>query len=204
MSEKNKLIYTEKYTTWNRDEILSEVKDKLTRYRYEHVLRVETCAIALAEEYGADVELCSLAAILHDYAKDIKRNKIEKLIEKGFLNEVLLPYGSQIWHGPAGAHYAKHKFGVTHEDVLNAISQHTIGGQEMSLVSKILFVADYIESGRAFKGVEEARRLAKKDLDRAVYYKIKQTLIQLVKANRLIYPETLAVYNAWVKKGEDE
>ena len=74
----------------------------------------------------------------------------------------------------------------------------------MSLVSKILFVADYIESGRAFKGVEEARRLAKKDLDRAVYYKIKQTLIQLVKANRLIYPETLAVYNAWVKKGEDE
>ena len=184
--------------------MLAKVKEKVTTPRYEHILRVEACAISLAEKYDADVELCSIAAILHDYAKDIKRKKIEKLIEKGFLDKELLRYGNQIWHGPAGAYYAKKTFEITHEDVLAAISEHTIGGQSMSLVSKILFVADYIESGRQFKCVEQARRLAKKDLDQAVYYKIKQTLIHLMKVDRLIYPETLAIYNAWVKKGEDD
>src|SRR5699024_88986 len=110
---------------------------------------------------------------------------------------------SQIWHGPAGAYYAKETFGVTNQEVLDAIYQHTIGGEQMSLVSKIVFIADYIENGRDFPGVSEARELANQDLDAAVIYKIKQTLKHLVDREERIYPGTLTVYNQWMQKMED-
>jgi len=87
--------------------------------------------------------------------------------------------------------------------VLDAIYQHTIGGEQMSLVSKIVFIADYIENGRAFPGGSEARELANQDLDAAVIYKIKQTLKHLVDREERIYPGTLTVYNQWMQKMED-
>lgn len=70
----------------------------------------------------------------------------------------------------------------------------------MTLDQKILFIADYIEPGRDFKGVEQARDLAKTDLDAAVDFKIKKSIVHLVESGRQVYPETIAIYNDWVKK----
>lgn len=194
------MLYSNHYTGWSREAILKEVQTKITPARYEHILRVESCAIALAEKYGADKEACSLAAILHDYAKDVDKDTIKRLVDNGDLQAELLEYGSQIWHGPAGSYYAEKTFGIVDAAILSAISQHTIGGREMTLLSKILFIADYVEEGRTFPGVEEARELAFEDLNQAVIYKITQTLIHLVQKRVKIYPETLFVYNAWINK----
>lgn len=194
------MLYSNHYTGWSREAILKEVQTKITPARYGHILRVESCAIALAEKYGADKEACSLAAILHDYAKDVDKDTIKRLVDNGNLQAELLEYGSQIWHGPAGSYYAEKTFGIVDAAILSAISQHTIGGREMTLLSKILFIADYIEEGRTFPGVEEARELAFEDLNQAVIYKITQTLIHLVQKRVKIYPETLFVYNAWINK----
>lgn len=194
------MLYSNHYTGWSREAILKEVQSKITPARYEHILRVESCAIALAEKYGADKEACSLAAILHDYAKDVDKDTIKRLVDNGDLQAELLEYGSQIWHGPAGSYYAEKTFGIVDAAILSAISQHTIGGREMTLLSKILFIADYVEEGRTFPGVEEARELAFEDLNQAVIYKITQTLIHLVQKRVKIYPETLFVYNAWINK----
>ncbi|AZP05075.1 bis(5'-nucleosyl)-tetraphosphatase (symmetrical) YqeK [Jeotgalibaca ciconiae] len=199
MNDKN-MLYSNHYTGWSREAILKEVQTKITPARYEHILRVESCAIALAEKYGADKEACSLAAILHDYAKDVDKDTIKRLVDNGDLQAELLEYGSQIWHGPAGSYYAEKTFGIVDAAILSAISQHTIGGREMTLLSKILFIADYVEEGRTFPGVEEARELAFEDLNQAVIYKITQTLIHLVQKRVKIYPETLFVYNAWINK----
>lgn len=194
------MLYSNHYTGWSREAILKEVQTKITPARYEHILRVESCAIALAEKYGADKEACSLAAILHDYAKDVDKDTIKRLVDNGDLQAELLEYGSQIWHGPAGSYYAEKTFGIVDAAILSAISQHTIGGREMTLLSKILFIADYVEEGRTFPGVEEARELAFEDLNQAVIYKITQTLVHLVQKRVKIYPETLFVYNAWINK----
>ncbi|WP_198031406.1 bis(5'-nucleosyl)-tetraphosphatase (symmetrical) YqeK [Jeotgalibaca sp. PTS2502] len=195
-----KLLYSNRYTTWTRDAILEAVKSRVTEARYEHILRVEETAIRLADHYSAETEAASLASILHDYAKDIPRADIEVLVDQGHLPPELLDFGSQIWHGPAAAYYAQTLFGIQDQSILDAIAQHTIGGQMMPLVSQIVFIADYIEPGRQFPGVEEARRLADQTLESAVVYKIKQTLLYLIKKEIVIYPETFHVYNKWMGK----
>ncbi len=195
-----KPLYSNRYTTWTRDAILEAVKRNVTEARYEHILRVEETAIRLADHYGAETEAASLASILHDYAKDIPRADIEVLVDQGDLPRELLDFGSQIWHGPAAAYYAQTTFGIHDQSILDAIAQHTIGGQMMPLVSQIVFIADYIEPGRQFPGVEEARRLADQTLESAVVYKIKQTLLYLIQKEIVIYPETFHVYNKWMGK----
>ena len=186
------------YTSWERADILKELKKQVKKTRFEHILRVEEKALELAEKYHADKEACQLAALLHDYAKDLDVKEVKKLQKEAHIDDEMLAYGSNVWHGPMAAYFAKEKFGITNPEILMAISQHTTGGREMSLVGKILFIADYIEEGRKFPGVKKARRLADKNIDRAVRYKVIQTLLHLVENEKKIYPETLEVYNQWV------
>ena len=194
---------TNMYTKWDRAALLEEVSLSVKKARFAHILRVEAKAIELAHKYAGDVESCQLAALLHDYAKDMPRSEVVKIQQAAHIDAEMLAFGSQIWHGPAGAYYAKETFGVTNQEVLDAIYQHTIGGEQMSLVSKIVFIADYIENGRDFPGVSEARELANQDLDAAGIYKINQTLKHLVDRAERISPGTLTVYNQWMQKMED-
>nr|WP_321293354.1 bis(5'-nucleosyl)-tetraphosphatase (symmetrical) YqeK [uncultured Trichococcus sp.] len=197
---KTELAYTGSYTEWTREAILAEAEKQMKPSRFQHVQRVEACSIELAEKYGAPVEACSLAALLHDFAKEHDPKSMKAIILSQGLDREMTDFGSEIMHGPVGAYYAETVFGITDEAILDAIRQHTIGGETMTLIGKVLFVADYIESGRSFKGVDEARRLAAISLDEAAYFKIKKTIIHLVKKELPIYPGTIYVYNSWVQR----
>jgi predicted HD superfamily hydrolase involved in NAD metabolism len=197
---KTELAYTGVYTDWTREAILAEVEKQMRPSRFQHVLRVEACSIKLAEQYGASVEACSLAALLHDFAKEHDVESMKAIVLSEGMDSEMSGYGSEIMHGPAGAYYAETVFGIKDEAILDAIRQHTIGGETMTLIGKVLFIADYIESGRAFKGVDEARRLAEISLDEAAYYKIEKTIIHLVKKELPIYPGTIYVYNSWIQR----
>ena len=194
------LAYTGIYTDWTREAILAEVEKQMKPSRFQHVLRVEACSIHLAEKYGASVEACSLAALLHDYAKEHAAESMKEIVLSEGMESEMTGYGSEIMHGPVGAYYAETVFGIKDEAILDAIRQHTIGGETMTLIGKVLFIADYIESGRAFKGVDEARRLAEDSLDEAAYFKIEKTIIHLVKKELPIYPGTIYVYNSWIQR----
>lgn len=194
------LAYTGIYTDWTREAILAEVEKQMKPSRFQHVLRVEACSIQLAEKYGASVEACSLAALLHDYAKEHAAESMKEIVLSEGMESEMTGYGSEIMHGPVGAYYAETVFGIKDEAILDAIRQHTIGGETMTLIGKVLFIADYIESGRAFKGVDEARRLAEDSLDEAAYFKIEKTIIHLVKKELPIYPGTIYVYNSWIQR----
>ena len=200
MRTKTELVYTGRYTDWTREAILAEVEKQMKPSRFQHVLRVEDCAVELAEKYGASVEACSLAALLHDYAKEHDAQSMKAILLSQGMDSEMTDYGSEIMHGPVGAYYAETVFGITDGAILDAIRQHTIGGETMTLIGKILFIADYIESGRSFKGVDEARRLAEISLDEAAYFKIEKTIIHLVKKGLSIYPGTIYVYNSWVQR----
>lgn len=145
-----------------REQALIKVKNQLTEHRYQHTLGVMETAIKLAELYGADVKKAELAAIFHDYAKFRPKDEMRQIIlTEGFPAD-LIDYNGELWHAPVGAFLVEKEAGVSDPDVLNAIRWHTSGRPGMTILEKVIYLADYIEPGRHFPGVDEVRALAKK------------------------------------------
>ncbi|KAF1302848.1 bis(5'-nucleosyl)-tetraphosphatase (symmetrical) YqeK [Candidatus Enterococcus willemsii] len=191
---------SEIYTELDRELLIQKVQMQMSEKRFRHVLGVEEAAIALAGKYGASIEKASIAALVHDYAKERPDEEFQQTIRKEGFDLDLLHWGNEIWHGLVGANLVQRELGIDDEEILQAMRVHTTGAAEMSLLDKIIYVADYIEPGRNFPGVEQARELAIVDLDAAVAYETKHTLAYLVEKEVPIYPKTLETYNKWVAK----
>lgn len=187
-----------------RHEALEIVKKQLTEHRYQHTLGVMETAISLAKRYGADEKKAELAAIFHDYAKFRPKEEMKRIILEQNMPNDLFAYNTELWHAPVGAYLVQTEAGIHDEEILNAIRYHTSGRSDMTLLEKIVYVADYIEPGRIFPGVEEVRELAQHDLDEALIQALKNTIQFLLKKNQPIYPATIDTYNALImkKKGE--
>ena len=178
-----------------RDKALSIVEKQLTVSRYEHTVRVMDTALQLADIYQIDKKKAELAAIFHDYAKYRDREEMKRWIIKERLPHDLLVYHPELWHGPVGAILVEQEVGIDDFDILNAIRWHTTGKQNMSMLEKVIFIADYIEPGRDFPGVEEVRKMAYSDIDHACWMAAKNTIEFLMKKNQPIYPGTFQLYN---------
>jgi predicted HD superfamily hydrolase involved in NAD metabolism len=194
------MTWTETYDAKQREWLLQEVQMHMSERRFKHVLGVEETAIALAGKYGASKVKASIAALTHDYAKERPDDEFQLIIQRDDYDLNLLHYGNAIWHGLVGASMVQRELKIEDEEILQAIRVHTTGAAEMSLLDKIIYVADYIEPGRNFPGVQEARELALVDLDMAVAYETKHTLLHLIEQEQKIYPKTLETYNHWVVK----
>ncbi|MED3648157.1 bis(5'-nucleosyl)-tetraphosphatase (symmetrical) YqeK [Halalkalibacterium halodurans] len=179
----------------NRGKALQLVKPHLTEHRYQHTIGVMETAIDLAKLYGADQQKAELAAIFHDYAKFRDKNEMRTLIREKLSQQDILFYGDELLHAACGAYYVREEVGIEDEDVLQAIRFHTTGRPNMSLLEKIIFLADYIEPNRQFPGVEKVRTQAKTDLNGAIISSLVNTITFLLKKNQPIYPDTLATYN---------
>ncbi|MHC5267959.1 bis(5'-nucleosyl)-tetraphosphatase (symmetrical) YqeK [Enterococcus sp. LJL98] len=187
-------------TKETRIQLMQKVQMQMSEVRFKHVLGVEQTAVALAEKYGCSVKKASIAALVHDYAKERSDDEFRSLIEEKNFDPALLQWGNAIWHGIIGAYLVEHELGIQDEEILQAVRVHTTGAKEMSVLDKILYVADYIEPGRTFPGVAKARTLAEVDLDQAVAYETQQTLLYLIERKYPIYPKTIETYNRWVTK----
>lgn len=192
--------YSDKYTAMDREALMQAVQMRMSERRFKHVLGVEETAVALAERFGESPEKASIAALTHDYAKERSDEEFQLAIEQGdYENKTeLLKYDNAIWHGLVGADFVARELEIADEEILNAIRLHTTGAAEMTLLDKIIYVADYIEPGRIFPGVEDARVIAFSDLDQAVAFETKHTLAHLVEAENPVYPKTIETYNRWV------
>lgn len=179
----------------NRNEALALVKVQLTEKRYVHTLGVAETAVELAIRYGADVEKAELAAIFHDYAKFRSKQEMKQIIIDQNMNQNLLDFQSELWHAPVGAYLVEQEAGITDREILNAIAYHTSGRIGMTLLEKVVYLADYIEPGRSFSGVDEVRELAEKSLDKALLKTVKNTIKFLMKKKQAIYPDTFHMYN---------
>jgi predicted HD superfamily hydrolase involved in NAD metabolism len=122
----------------------------------------------------------------------------EIIVSQGFPTD-LLDYNSELWHAPAGAYLVQKEAGITDSDVLDAIRFHTSGRPGMTLLEKIIYLADYIEPGRHFPGVDEVRDMAKENLDRALLKAVQNTILFLMKKNQTVYPDSFYTYNDLVK-----
>ncbi|MCM3237074.1 bis(5'-nucleosyl)-tetraphosphatase (symmetrical) YqeK [Heyndrickxia oleronia] len=185
-----------------RNKALEIVAKQLTEKRYTHTLGVMETAIDLAILYEADEKKAELAAIFHDYAKFRPLEEMKKIIIEQKFDPLLLQYNPELWHAPVGAYLIQEEVGIKDVEIINAVRYHTSGRMNMTLLEKIIYLADYIEPGRQFPGVEEARKLAKKDLDEALIYSVKNTIIFLMNKNQAVYPDTFTFYNDLVMKKE--
>ncbi|MEC0664643.1 bis(5'-nucleosyl)-tetraphosphatase (symmetrical) YqeK [Priestia flexa] len=185
----------------NQSEALAVVREQLTERRYIHTLGVMETAVKLAERYDVDIKKAELAAIFHDYAKFRPKEEMKAIIINESMSVHLLEANTELWHAPVGAFLVEKEVGLTDEDILNAIRYHTSGRPGMSSLEKVIYVADYIEPGRNFPGVEEVRELAEQDLDKALLQALKNTISFLISKNQRVFPDTLYTYNELVLGG---
>ncbi|WP_042345772.1 bis(5'-nucleosyl)-tetraphosphatase (symmetrical) YqeK [Bacillus massiliigorillae] len=183
-----------------RDQALAIVKEQLTEKRYVHTIGVADTAVKLAERYGANVEKAELAGIFHDYAKFRPKEEMRQIIVEQQMAKELLSFHHELWHAPVGAYLVQKEAGIQDKEVLSAILYHTTGRAQMTKLEKIVFLADYIEPGRKFPGVDDVRQIAKKDLDEAVVAALRNTINFLMSKNATIYPDTVYAYNDLVQK----
>lgn len=184
------------------DDIKNEIKLTLSQKRFEHSLNVELEAIKLAEIYGSDVQKARVAAIAHDVAKANSDEELLRMAQSYSLKIDEIEYNfPQLLHGPVAAHICSTKFGISDQDVLNAIKYHTTGRKSMSLLEKVVYLSDVIEPGRDFPGISDIREIALKDIDRALILSCNSTLIYITKKNYLIHPLTIEFRNSLLLKG---
>lgn len=187
-----------------RDEALSIVKEQLTEKRYIHTIGVMETAIDLAKKYGYDEKKAELAAIFHDYAKYRPEQEMKSIIIEQKMAEDLLDFHPELWHAPVGAYLVQKEVGIQDKEILNAITYHTTGRPNMTLLEKIIFISDYIEPNRNFPGVDEVRELVQTDLNGAILQSLKNTVTYLAKKNASIYPDTIYTYNYFLMMKEAE
>ncbi|QRG69521.1 bis(5'-nucleosyl)-tetraphosphatase (symmetrical) YqeK [Brevibacillus choshinensis] len=184
----------------NREELLALVRAQMHDKRYTHTLGVADSARKLAVRYGADPEKAELAGYLHDYCKCWPVDKMFEILVRHDMPTDLLEGEKELWHAFAGAIVIQTDLGIMDPEILQAVRYHTTGRAGMTLLEKVVCVADYIEPNRNFPGVEQIRELAEKDLDAALALALGGTMQFLIEKQKTVFPLTLLAYNDLISR----
>ena len=177
------------------DEAKALVKSRLSEKRYKHTINVKKMAVKLAKRYGADEEKAALAALLHDSAKELpKAEMLQIFADNAIIAKNAAKRPAPVWHGYAASILCQTQWGVTDPEILSAIECHTTGKQNMSLLDKIIYMADMTSAERDWPGVEKLRKLEMKDLDAAMLAALKQTNGFVLSEGKPLDPESKAAY----------
>lgn len=173
-----------------------KLKIELDGDRYEHTLGVMYTAASLAMCHGEDITRALTAGLLHDCAKCIPGETKLKLCRKYHLNvSEVEKKNPSLLHAKLGAFIAAEKYHVKDREILNAIASHTTGRPHMSLLEKIVYIADYMEPGREeLPNMAEVRKLAYKDINECLYRILKGSLVYLESKGTDIDPMTEKTY----------
>lgn len=183
-------------------EIRSQLQKRLKPHRYEHTLGVSYTAVCLAMRYGCDLKQAELAGLLHDCARQYKADEMIKQCRKyqiepseaEFRNPLLL-------HAKLGAQMASSEYHVEDPAIASAIRYHTTGRPGMTLLEKIIYLADYIEPRRdQAPDLDVVRPLAFQDLDRCIYQVMKHILEYLEQTGGVIDVTTQHAYQYYKEK----
>ena len=157
------------------------LKKELDENRYHHTLGVMYTSASMAMRYDVDVQKALYAGLLHDCAKCIPSDKKIRLCEKyGLPVSSVEKENPSLLHARLGAYLAHEKYGVKDEEIIYAIESHTTGRPGMSMLEKIVYIADYIEPARnKAPNLTRVRKLAFEDLDECMYEILKDTLSYL-------------------------
>ncbi|MEG0354712.1 MAG: bis(5'-nucleosyl)-tetraphosphatase (symmetrical) YqeK [Lachnospiraceae bacterium] len=177
-------------------QIRRKVKNHLDRERYEHTLGVMYTAGAMAMCYNVELEQAMLAGLLHDCAKCIPDTKKIVLCDKYHLNVSEAESDNHsLLHAKLGAFLTAKKYHIYDKEIINAIASHTTGRPEMTMLDKVIYIADYIEPGRSeIPELSEIRKLAFEDINECLYRIVKNSLSYLETMDLTIDPMTEKTY----------
>ena len=182
--------------------IKKELSKKLKKERLEHTVGVMYTSASLAMRYGANIEKAMTAGLLHDCGKYCSAKEQLKLCEKYKITLTDLEHSMPaLIHAKLGAYLAENEYGIKDREVLDAITYHTTGRPEMTMLEKILYIADYIEPGRdRAQNLPEIRKIAFQDLDETVYQILEGTLGYLSAKGGFVHPTTRQAYEYYKKQ----
>ena len=177
---------------YNFNELKEIVKSKMSLKRFTHTLGVVEMSEKLAKIYNANIEKCKVAALLHDICKEMNMEYIKNICKNNFMNELSEEdlENNEILHGFAGAYYVKNELEINDKEILNAIKYHTVGAKNMTLVEKIVYIADAIEYGRNYPSVVEIREETFKNLDKGILMEIEHKEKYLESIGKKSHPNT--------------
>ena len=182
--------------TYDMKAFQKKLKREMDEGRYQHTLGVMYTAAALAMRYEYDIQKAQIAGLLHDCAKCIPNGKKLKLCEKYQIPVTEVENRNPfLLHAKLGSFLASHEYDVQAEEILSAILYHTTGKPDMSLLDKIVYIADYIEPRRnKAPNLTEVRKLAFLDLDAALYKILSDTLSYLDEGTGEVDEMTIKAY----------
>lgn len=180
----------------NFEQAKKEMQKLVSPERYTHCLGVMEFAGELAEIYGLDAEKLRFAGLIHDCAKSLSDEESLELMSRFGGADATVMASRGLWHGPAGAEYAKEHFGID-DEIYDAIFYHTIGKENMSLFTQIIYLADVIEPGRdaEFDWSKEARELSRRDIDGATLVALNNTITHVIERNMVMHTESIRLRN---------
>lgn len=167
-------------------------------------MAVAKVAAELAEIFGVDPDQAYNIGLLHDYAKGIAASDLLLISrEHGLIEDETETQVPDLLHAKVGAYLLKNDLGIDDPVVLEAVRVHTMGSLTMSTLDKIIFLADMIEPGRDYPGMERLDCLARRDLDRAMLFGLDATIRYCLEKARILHPRTVMVRNKFLQTLKD-
>ena len=178
------------------DALLAILKKRLNETRYSHSLCVADEAKRLAVKYGADPEKAYLAGLLHDITKNAPDEEHLKIFKDfGIILSDVEKNAKKLWHAMSGAAYAEHILGINDPEIIDAIRYHTTAKADMSLLAKILYLADFTSADRDYEDVDVIREYVDISLEKAFIYALQYSIKDLVDLQKAVHIDTVAAYN---------
>lgn len=172
------------------------IRQRLSAKRFGHSMNVAKAAKKLAQRYGADPDKAFLAGVVHDIMKEAPPEEQLKIMESSGIMLTDVERGApKLWHAVSGAAYLKNILGVTDSEIIGAVRYHTTGRANMSMLEKVVFVADFISDERDYDGVALLRAAAAESLEAAMLAGMVYTIQDLAQHQKPIHPDTLQAYN---------
>ena len=185
----------------NTEQMIEKLRNTLEKKRFEHSINVMNSAVELAKRHGADVEKTQIAGLLHDCAKNYSADMLTSICEKSgvYLDDVTKNEPGLL-HAYAGACILKDEYGVDDDEIYDAVFYHTVGKPDMSLITKIIFIADCIEPGREAGWADEVRKVVFDDIDKALIIQLDNTIRNVLRKGTLLHTNTINTRNFYIQK----
>ena len=172
------------------------IRPMMGERRYNHCVNVSVEAVRLARKYGADEEKAAVAGILHDITKEVDFENQLQIIDSG---DIILTdvekRTNKLWHAISGSVYIQKYLGITDADIINAIRYHTTGRAGMSVLEKVIFLADFTSAERDYEDVDVIRKKADISLEEGMLYGVEFTLRKLLEKGSFLSVDAIDLYN---------
>ncbi len=182
--------------TERNEEFKSLIKGKLKESRFVHSLNVADSAKELALLYGCDEEKAYTAGLLHDVMKNAsEKEQLNAINKAGWQLTDCEKANPKLWHAVAGAAFMKTELGIEDNDLIEAVRYHTTARRKMSVLEKVIYVADFVSADRNYPEVEEVREASKQSLEKAMMLGLEFCIQEIAKRRQILHPDSVDAYN---------